>query len=130
MTVKRETDLMQECMTALLWEAEKLKSLYTGKSVEELDQQSVLEFTGRMREIHVRLSVAFNPSEGRSRILERFFVQWNNMLFGVFYIASEYQAKGSISHRQLDILSAAVDEIVVTLGKNPMVAKKVFPTGD
>ncbi|MDH5636857.1 MAG: hypothetical protein OEZ04_00030 [Nitrospinota bacterium] len=130
MTVKRDTDLMQECMTALLWEAEKLKTLYTGKSVEELDQKSVLEFTARMREIHSRLSLAFNPSEGRSKILERFFVQWNNMLFGVFYIASACQTTGSITSRQLEILSGAVDEIVLTLGKNPLVAKRAFPTGE
>ncbi|MDH5477158.1 MAG: hypothetical protein OEY50_02385 [Nitrospinota bacterium] len=128
MTVKSETDLMQECMTALLWEAGKIKTLFSSDDGEAIDRKILLEFAERMREIHIRLISSYNPTENRSKILERFFLKWNNMLFGIFYIADQYQSKGFISSRQIKILTAAVEEIVSTLEKNPLVAKRAFPT--
>ena len=123
---KSQTDVVRLLTLALLEEARKLETAITGKSAETVDLKGLLESTERIREIHGNLKAAFAPSEGRSKIIERLLLQWNNMLFGIFYVAGELTAKGFVTRRQFEILTAAVDEIVKTMGKAP--AAKSAPT--
>jgi hypothetical protein len=128
--LKSQTDLMQELVTALLVETKKLGMAAAGKSAETVNLKSILESTGKIREIHNSMAAAFNPSDGRSRILERFFVQWNNMLFGIFYVAGELSGKGFITRRQFEILSAAAEEIIKNMEKNPQAPRMAPQSGE
>ena len=117
---------MQDCMTSLLWEAKKLEEDYFVMPAKGSEQIALLKFAESAREIHSRLSDAFNLSDGRSKILERFFIQLNNMLYPVYYLAAQYNTNHFLTQRQKDILSGALGEIITTLEKNPMMARKVF----
>jgi len=121
---KSETDLMQECMSAMLNETRKLDDVVSGKSAELIDKKVILEYSEKAQEIHAKIAKSFNPNEGRSKILERFFTQWNNMLFGLFYVAGELETKGFVTAKQFEIFTASLDEIVKTLEKNPILARR------
>ena len=124
---KSQTDVVRLLTLALLEEARKLETAITGKTAETVDLKGLLESTEKIRDIHASMKTAFNPTEGRSKIFERLFLQWNNMLFGIFYVAGELTAKGFVTRRQFEVLTAAVDEIVKNMGKAPAVKSAPAP---
>ncbi|MDH5638725.1 MAG: hypothetical protein OEZ04_09555 [Nitrospinota bacterium] len=123
MKAKSETAIMRDCMVMLLEESKSLSGHLRVVNFETVDQSRVLSFSKKAKGIHMELIEAFNPSEGRSRILQRFFVQWNNMLFGVFHVEQALLSFGMLTESQFDILRDALEEIISNLEKNPVMTR-------
>ncbi|MBF0170383.1 MAG: hypothetical protein HQK87_04735 [Nitrospinae bacterium] len=64
-----------------------------------------------MRELCLRLNEDYAPDEGRSRLIEKFFAHWNNLVFGVMYTEETQRKNGTLSARQRRILSITISEI-------------------
>ncbi|MBI5815376.1 MAG: hypothetical protein HZB29_07165 [Nitrospinae bacterium] len=87
-------------------------SLADVKAPEPAGVARIIIYATRVRDIHHRLLDGYNAAEGRSRIIERFFNQWNNMVFGVLYTADVLEKKKALTGRQFEIFRAALDEII------------------
>ena len=78
----------------------------------EADMKKIAEYAAAVRGIHNRIMAGYDPAEGSSRIIERFFSQWNNMIFGVFYVAEIAVKNKALTDRQFAIFRASVEEII------------------
>jgi hypothetical protein len=82
-----------------------------GSSAAEVSLGGLGDFAKMVRGLHTRLNEGYDPDEGRSRIIEKFFNQWNNMVFGVFYAEELQRKNGKLTDRQFTILKSSIDEI-------------------
>jgi hypothetical protein len=82
------------------------------KPKSDADMKKVVGYATAVRGIHNRIMAGYDPAEGSSRIIERFFSQWNNMVFGVFYVADIAGKNKALTDRQFEIFRASVDEII------------------
>lgn len=78
----------------------------------EEDIKKIVKYAAIVRGIHDRIIAGYDPAEGSSRIIERFFSQWNNMVFGVLYAANIAEKGKALTARQFEIFRASVEEIV------------------
>jgi hypothetical protein len=86
----------------------------TGKTMphNESEIRKITDYAAAVRGIHKRIMAGHDPAEGSSRIIERFFSQWNNMVFGVFYSAEIAEKNKTLTSRQFKIFQDSVAEIV------------------
>lgn len=78
----------------------------------EAEARKITEYAAAVRGIHNRIMAKYDPAEGSSRIIERFFSQWNNMVFGVFYAAEIVGKSKNLTVRQFKIFQDSVEEII------------------
>ena len=86
----------------------------SGKTMphNEDEIRKITNFAATVRGIHNRIMAGYDPAEGSSRIIERFFSQWNNMVFGVFYAAEIAEKNKTLTSRQFKIFHDSVEEII------------------
>ncbi|MBI4666194.1 MAG: hypothetical protein HY751_07290 [Nitrospinae bacterium] len=89
-----------------------VQSAMGSSSYKDADMSRIQDYAKALLDIHKRLMVGYDTVDGRSRIIERFFNQWNNMVFGVFYVAELVEKNKAISEKQFTIFRAALDEII------------------
>ena len=80
-------------------------------SYNEAEMRKITDYATIVRGIHKRIMAGYDPAEGSSRIIERFFSQWNNMVFGVFYVAELVEKNKTLTSRHLKIFQDSVEEI-------------------
>jgi len=78
----------------------------------EVEIRKITDYATAVRGIHNRIMAGYDPAEGSSRIIERFFSQWNNMVFGVFYAAEIAEKNKTLTSRQFKIFQDSVEEIM------------------
>lgn len=76
------------------------------------EMRTITDYAATVRAIHNRIMAGYDPAEGSSRIIERFFSQWNNMVFGVFYVAEIVDKNKPLTSRQFKIFQDSVAEIM------------------
>lgn len=106
------TGAIQEFLTELSAATRDLGSCGKAMPHGEDDMRKIVEYSAAVRGIHNRIMAGYDPAEGSSRIIERFFSQWNNMVFGVFYAADIAEKNKVLTTRQFEIFRASVEEIV------------------
>ncbi len=77
------------------------------------DPKRLSEYASKVRDLCARLNVDYAPDEGRSRLIEKFFAHWNNLVFGVMYAEESLRNNGNLTERQRKILSITMAEIRV-----------------
>lgn len=113
----RKTGAIQEFLMELSTATRELGYHGKTKPLNEADLKKIVDYAANVRDIHNRIMAGYDPAEGSSRIIERFFSQWNNMVFGVLYAAEIAEKNKALTDRQFDIFRAAVEEIIRYTGR-------------
>ncbi len=79
--------------------------------LNSIDHTIVLSYIESVRKIHFRLMKSHSHEEGRSRLIEKFFNHWNNIVFGVYYIDDILKKNQTLTERQHTILLTTLMEI-------------------
>lgn len=78
---------------------------------EKCDPKALADYAAQVRDLSNQLNDDYGPEEGRSRIIDKFFAQWNNLVFGVIYAEENQRKNGGVSERQRKILDVTMQEI-------------------
>lgn len=102
---------IQDFLKELLDISREMERVFFAQTFENIDIRKLVEFSAAVRAVHTRLMKDHSQSDGRSRIIERFFNQWNNMVFGIFYVGDLAEKNKSLTERQFRILAITLQEI-------------------
>ena len=111
MAVKENSIAIQDYLEELSSATKKAERFFINKSAGSVDLNRILEFAGKIRQINDRLRKAHDPMDSGSRIIEQFFDQWNNIIFGVFYTADLVEMNKTLTAKQYDIFMATLKHI-------------------
>jgi len=101
-------DYLQELLAA----THKINTETTSGSHENFDYEAVLRYADVVRRMHERINKDYDPSDGRSKIIERFIDSWNNLVMGVFYVEEIIHEDRKLSEKQYAIFRATLEEII------------------
>lgn len=111
------TGAIQEFLMELAAATRGLGSFCKTMPHNEAEMRKITDYAAAVRGIHNRIMAGYDPAEGSSRIIERFFSQWNNMVFGVFYVAEIVEKNKTLTSRQFKIFQGSVEEIMRYTGR-------------
>ncbi len=102
----------------LLAATQKINATVTGDSHENFDYETALSYADVVRQIHKRINKDYDPSDGRSKIIERFINSWNNLVMGVFYVEGIIHENQKLNEKQYAIFQATLEEIIQYVRKH------------
>lgn len=117
MEITSSPGAIQDYLEELAAATRKMERSAANKSLDSVDLGRVLEYASVVRSIHRRLEEGYDPSQGRSRIIDQFFNSWNNLVFGVFYTANLVEINNSLTGKQYEIFLLTLKNIREYLDK-------------
>ncbi|MGK7345944.1 MAG: hypothetical protein ACNS63_09075 [Candidatus Nitrospinota bacterium M3_3B_026] len=111
MKEKRGQGAVQDYLKELSVATGRVERFFSNKPLSSADLDKILEYAGAVEDIHRRLQESYDFTNGGSRILEQFFNEWNNMVFGVFYTADLVEMNRTLTAGQYDTFLLTIRSI-------------------
>jgi len=99
-------------MKELLDTASKAKKITSGKSVGSVDTKSIAESGKLIGAVHASIVRDYAPGEGNSRIMTRFFHEFNSLMLGIVYTSTLARDEKELTPKQFMIYTTALDELI------------------
>lgn len=112
MTTTDRTNDLHDYVSELLDATRKIIKIVADKDHETVDTNAIIDYYKSVNAIHSALSKSYDPSEGRSKVIERLLNQWNNILLGVFYTAGVAEKNKRLTKKQFDIFVDTLAEAI------------------
>lgn len=111
MKEKKGHGAIQDYLKELSAATGRAERFFSNKPLSSADLDKILEYAGAVEDIHRRLQESYDFTNGGSRILEQFFNEWNNMVFGVFYTADLVEMNRTLTAGQYEIFLLTIRSI-------------------
>ncbi|VAX15087.1 hypothetical protein MNBD_NITROSPINAE01-1467 [hydrothermal vent metagenome] len=103
---------IQDFLKELALPASELGAYLNANTHNSVDIKKITEFAEKVKNVHERLKEMFaGGGDARSKIIERFFINWNNTVLGVLYVSDRICESKSVSEKHYKILKASVNNI-------------------